>query len=176
MAEREPALREILAIDIDPTRLSKVAENLRRGGLSAALRVADAAQPAAWWDGVPFERILLDAPCSGLGVIRRHPDIRLRKFPANMEKLPQLQGRLLQAAWSMLARGGRLVYVTCTFARSENHDVLAAFLQFAADAEIVPSARWSGWPGFGHGDELGRQILPGQAGADGFYYAAVDKR
>ncbi|HUX74372.1 MAG TPA: 16S rRNA (cytosine(967)-C(5))-methyltransferase RsmB [Steroidobacteraceae bacterium] len=176
MAERESGLREILAIDVDRSRLSKVAENLQRGALRAALQVADAGQPAAWWDGVPFERILLDAPCSGLGVIRRHPDIRLRKSPADMEKLPRLQGRLLQAAWSMLARGGRLVYATCTFARRENHDVLAAFLRCAPDAEIVPPARWPGWPDFGQGDELGQQILPGQAGADGFYYAAVNKR
>ena len=77
---------------------------------------------------MPFDRILLDAPCSGLGVIRRHPDIRLRKSPSDIDKLPALQGKLLKSAWRLLAPGGRLVYVTCTVTRSENHDVIAAFL------------------------------------------------
>ena len=85
--------------------------------------------PGAWWDGMPFDRILLDAPCSALGVIRRHPDIRLRKSPADIDKLPLMQARLLGAAWRMLARGGRLVYATCTLTRSENRDVIGAFLE-----------------------------------------------
>jgi 16S rRNA (cytosine967-C5)-methyltransferase len=136
---------------------------------------ADAANPASWWDGTPFDRILLDAPCSGLGVIRRHPDIRLRKSPSDIDKLPELQGRLLKSAWEMLAPGGRLVYVTCTVTRSENHGVVAAFLSSTADAAIVPVEAWQGWPGLGEADDIGRQILPGEAGADGFYYAALTK-
>src|SRR5580692_8371254 len=97
--------------------------------LTAEVVCGDSAAPALWWDGVPFDRILLDAPCSGLGVIRRHPDIRLRKSPSDIDKLPHLQARLLNSAWSMLAPGGRLVYATCTVTRSENRDLVAAFLQ-----------------------------------------------
>jgi 16S rRNA (cytosine967-C5)-methyltransferase len=175
IAEREPRLKKLVAIDIDPNRLARVRDNLSRGGLRAEIVAADSAHPKTWWDGTPFERILLDAPCSGLGVIRRHPDIRLRKSPSDIDKLPALQGRLLRSAWNLLAPGGRLVYVTCTVTRSENHDVIAAFLAGTPGATIVPAEAWHGWPGLGEADEFGRQILPGEAGADGFYYAALTK-
>ncbi|HXI48403.1 MAG TPA: SAM-dependent methyltransferase, partial [Steroidobacteraceae bacterium] len=176
IAEREPALKKLVAVDVDPHRLSRVRENLSRENLTADVLAGDATAPAKWWDGELFERILLDAPCSGLGVIRRHPDIRLRKSPSDIDKLPALQGRLLKAAWDLLAPGGRLVYVTCTVTRSENRDVIAAFLNGHPGASIVPSQAWEGWPGFGEADEFGRQILPGEAGADGFYYAALTKQ
>jgi 16S rRNA (cytosine967-C5)-methyltransferase len=175
MAEREPDLAGLLALDIDPQRLTRVKDNLSRGGLHAELKTGDAGNPGAWWDGVPFDRILLDAPCSALGVIRRHPDIRLRKSPSEIDKLPLLQARLLTSAWRMLATGGRLVYATCTVTRSENGAVIAAFLEGTPDATLVPAENWPGWPGFGEADGLGRQILPGEAGADGFYYAALLK-
>jgi 16S rRNA (cytosine967-C5)-methyltransferase len=176
IAEREPNLAKVVAVDIDPQRLSRVRENLSRGNLSAELVSGDAGAPASWWDGVPFDRILLDAPCSALGVIRRHPDIRLRKSPSDIDKLPQLQGRLLKSAWQLLRRGGRLVYATCTVTRSENRDLLAAFLRDTPDAISLPAESWEGWPNFGEADEFGRQILPGEAGADGFYYAALTKQ
>jgi 16S rRNA (cytosine967-C5)-methyltransferase len=176
IAEREPALKKLVAVDIDPHRLSRVRENLSRENLTAEVLAGDATAPAKWWDGAPFDRILLDAPCSGLGVIRRHPDIRLRKSPSDIDKLPALQGRLLKATWDLLGPGGRLVYVTCTVARRENHDVIAAFLGSHPGASIVPAEAWEGWPGFGEADEFGRQILPGEAGADGFYYAALTKQ
>jgi 16S rRNA (cytosine967-C5)-methyltransferase len=176
IAERQPDLQYLAAVDIDPHRLSRVRENLSRGNLDAHVLTADATLPAKWWDGVPFDRILLDAPCSGLGVIRRHPDIRLRKSPSDIDKVPALQGRLLKAAWGLLAPKGRLVYVTCTVTRSENRDVIAAFLMSTPGASIVPAETWEGWPGFGEADEFGRQILPGEAGADGFYYAALTKQ
>ena len=176
MAEREPELARLVGVDIDPQRLGRVKENLVRGNLQAELKTGDSGNPSAWWDGQPFDRILLDAPCSALGVIRRHPDIRLRKSPSEIDKLPLLQGRLLTSAWRMLASGGRLVYATCTVTRSENRDVIAAFLAGTPDASLVPAESWPGWPGFGEGDGFGRQILPGEAGADGFYYAAVNKR
>jgi 16S rRNA (cytosine967-C5)-methyltransferase len=176
MAEREPRLARLVALDIDPWRLERVRENLRRGGLEAEVIAGDAASPAGWWDGVPFDRILIDAPCSALGVIRRHPDIRLRRSVKDIEKMPKVQGRLLAASWRMLARGGRLVYATCTLTRSENGGVIAAFLDATPDAHIVPPEEWDGWPGFGTADGFGRQILPGEAGADGFYYAALIKR
>ena len=175
IAEREPALARLVGVDIDPQRLTRVQENLVRGDLRAELMPGDLREPDAWWDGVPFDRILLDAPCSALGVIRRHPDIRLRKSPSEIDKLPLLQARLLAASWRMLAPGGRLVYATCTVTRSENRDVVAAFLAGTPDAGIVPPESWPGWPGFGEADGFGRQILPGEAGADGFYYAALLK-
>jgi 16S rRNA (cytosine967-C5)-methyltransferase len=175
IAEREPSLQSLVALDVDPKRLTRVRENLSRGNLAAQVIHADAAAPAKWWDGQLFDRILLDAPCSGLGVIRRHPDIRLRKSPADIDKLPALQGRLLHAVWDLLAPGGRLVYATCTVTHSENREVLAEFLNSTPGASIVPVDAWEGWPGFGEADAFGRQILPGEAGADGFYYAALTK-
>jgi 16S rRNA (cytosine967-C5)-methyltransferase len=175
IAEREPSLARLVGVDIDPQRLTRVRENLVRGELRAELVPGDSREPDGWWDGVPFDRILVDAPCSALGVIRRHPDIRLRKSPSEIDKLPLLQARLLAASWRMLAPGGRLVYATCTVTRSENRDVVAAFLAGTPDAGIVPPESWPGWPGFGEADGFGRQILPGEAGADGFYYAALLK-
>jgi 16S rRNA (cytosine967-C5)-methyltransferase len=176
MAEREPQLKRLVAVDTDPKRLRRVRENLDRGKLAAELVHGDASAPAAWWDGEPFDRILLDAPCSALGVIRRHPDIRVRRSPADIDKLPALQISLLKAAWGMLARGGRLVYVTCTVTRSENRDVIGKFLGGTHDASIVAASEWPAWPDLGESDEYGRQILPGEAGADGFYYAALIKQ
>jgi 16S rRNA (cytosine967-C5)-methyltransferase len=176
MAEAEPNLAALVAVDIDPQRLQRVQQNLVRGGLCASVVTGDAGVPAPWWDGVPFDRILLDAPCSALGVIRRHPDIRLRKSPSDIDKLPQLQGRLLKSAWDLLAPGGRLVYATCTLTRSENRDVIGAFIHGTPDAVSVPAELWAGWPNLGEADEFGRQILPGEAGADGFYYAALTKQ
>ena len=176
IAEREPGLARLTALDVDPARLARVRENLARGGLHAEVLAGDAAEPAAWWDGVPFDRILLDAPCSALGVIRRHPDIRLRRSAREIARMPLVQAGLLAALWQLLARDGRLVYATCTLTRSENRGVVRAFLDRTPDASAVPPARWRGWPPFGEADAIGRQILPGEAGADGFYYAALIKR
>jgi 16S rRNA (cytosine967-C5)-methyltransferase len=176
IAEREPALARLLAVELDPKRLERVRENLRRCDLQAELLCADATLPEAWAGGARFDRILIDAPCSALGVIRRHPDIRLRKGPAGIDKLPQLQLRLLRALWGLLEPGGRLVYVTCTLTRSENQNLLADFVRTTPGAIVVPAERWDGWPGFGQPDEFGRQILPGEAGADGFYYAALERQ
>jgi 16S rRNA (cytosine967-C5)-methyltransferase len=175
IAERAPDLHRLVAVDIDPNRLARVRQNLSRASLGAEVIQGDSAHPKRWWDGELFDRILLDAPCSGLGVIRRHPDIRVRKSPSDIDKLPPLQLNLLKESWDLLKPGGRLVYVTCTVTRSENHDVIAAFLSCTPAASVVPVEAWEGWPGFGEADEFGRQILPGEAGADGFYYAALTK-
>jgi len=175
IAERCPDLARLVAVDVERERLLRVHENLGRGALGAELIQGDAADPAAWWDGRPFDRILLDAPCSALGVIRRHPDIRLRKSPADLDKLPALQRRLLEGLWPLLAPGGRLVYATCSVTRSENRDLLAQFCLGNPDASVVAADAWPGWPQFGQPDEFGRQILTGEAGADGFYYAALNK-
>jgi 16S rRNA (cytosine967-C5)-methyltransferase len=176
IAEREPRLERLVAVDLDGRRLKRVRENLERGRLQAELVHGDAATPGGWWDGVPFDRILLDAPCSALGVIRRHPDIRLRRSPQELARMPALQTRLLDAAFGMLARGGRLVYATCTLTRRENGGVIRGFLERTADAAAVPVEDWNGWPDLGESDPFGRQILPGEASADGFYYAALTKR
>jgi 16S rRNA (cytosine967-C5)-methyltransferase len=176
IAEREPGLARLVALDIDGRRLSRVRDNLERGRLEAEIVRGDAATPESWWDGVPFDRILLDAPCSALGVIRRHPDIRLRRSPQELAKMPAVQTRLLAAAFGMLARGGRLVYATCTLARRENGALIRDFLERTTEADAVPVENWDGWPGLGQSDLPGRQILPGEASADGFYYAALTKR
>jgi 16S rRNA (cytosine967-C5)-methyltransferase len=176
IAERAQAPLQLTAVDVDPLRLDRVRNNLQRAGLEATLAVGDAGSPDAWWDGLAFDRILLDAPCSALGVIRRHPDIRLRKSPAEIDKLPAVQGRLLRATWRLLAPGGRLVYATCTVTHRENRDVIGRFLAETPDAEIAPAEAWPDWPALGERDAYGRQILPGEAGADGFYYAALNKR
>jgi 16S rRNA (cytosine967-C5)-methyltransferase len=176
MAEREPGLARLVALDVDGRRLERVRENLDRGRLVAELVHGDAASPAGWWDGEPFDRILLDVPCSALGVIRRHPDIRLRRSPQELARMPALQMRLLDAAFGLLARGGRLVYATCTLTRRENGELLRAFLDRTTAAAVAPVEEWAGWPGLGQSDPFGRQILPGEAGADGFYYAALTKR
>ncbi len=176
IAERAPDLERLVAVELDPKRVERIRGNLARCGLEATLVCADATRPEVWADGARFDRILLDAPCSALGVIRRHPDIRLRKSPAEIDRLPQLQLRLLEASWQLLEPGGRLVYATCTLTRSENRDLLAKFVAATPDAVVAPAESWEGWPGFGQADEFGRQILPGEAGADGFYYAALDRK
>lgn len=169
--ETQPQLRELLAVDVDAERLQRVAENLQRLRLSAQLLAADAAQPQMWWDGQAFERILLDAPCSALGVIRRHPDIKLLRRSDDIAQLAELQRTILDAAWTLLAPGGLLLYATCSILKQENEEQIAAFLASHADAYEEPiQAVW------GRARPCGRQILPGDAGMDGFYYARLRKK
>lgn len=174
MGEAEPTLA-ITAVDSDPARLDRLTETLKRCHIEAKVQLADAANLSRSFDQGLYDRILVDAPCSALGVIRRHPDIKVRKGAADLARLPLLQSALLKAAWSMLKVGGRLVYATCTITRTENRDVIARFVDGTAGAELVPPERWDGWPGLGESDGVGRQILPGESGADGFYYAAINK-
>jgi 16S rRNA (cytosine967-C5)-methyltransferase len=170
--ESQPQLKELLAIDVDPERLQRVAENLQRLGLRAQLLAADAAHPETWWDGLAFQRILLDAPCSALGVIRRHPDIKLLRKPDDIAQLEALQRAILDAAWTLLAPGGLLLYATCSILKQENENQIAAFLARHQDAAAEPiHAAW------GMARAHGRQILPGDAdNMDGFYYARLRKR
>jgi 16S rRNA (cytosine967-C5)-methyltransferase len=133
--ELQPDLEQLLAIDIDAQRLVRVQENLTRLQLKADLLAADAAQPDMWWDGVLFDRILLDAPCSALGVIRRHPDIKLLRRAEDIAQLQALQQEILCAAWSMLAPGGVLLYATCSILKQENELQIAQFLQQHGDAQ-----------------------------------------
>lgn len=162
---------DLLALDSDADRLGRVRENLQRLGLTANIAAGDAAEPASWWDGRPFERILLDAPCSATGIVRRQPDVKLHRRGADVAPLAAAQLRLLRALWPLLAPGGRLVYATCSLLREENEAVLAQFLAACDDARALPlPAR------FGHPAGAGRQTLPGEGGMDGFYYAVVEKR
>ena len=168
--EVEPGLSEVWALDSDPARLSTLEESLRRLGAPARLELGDATDPETWWDGIPFDRILLDAPCSATGVIRRHPDIKRHRRDDDIATMREQQLRLLQALWPLLARGGRVLYATCSILPDENEHVIRAFLATHEDAVIEPiEASW------GHETPCGRQILPGEDGMDGFYYARLDK-
>ncbi|MEZ5541239.1 MAG: 16S rRNA (cytosine(967)-C(5))-methyltransferase RsmB [Pseudomonadota bacterium] len=168
--ELEPAAR-VTAVDVDADRLARVAENLDRLGQRAELRCGDAGAPASWWDGQAFERILLDAPCSATGVIRRHPDIKLLRRPDDIERLAGQQAAILDAVWPLLAPGGMLLYCTCSVLATENVAQVGNFLMHHGDATELPIlADW------GHGCESGRQVLPGEDGMDGFYFACLHKR
>lgn len=165
-----PGAGEVVALDSDPLRSTRIRENLDRLGLQATVLVADAGQPAGWWDGRPFERILLDAPCSATGVIRRHPDIKARRRPQDVKAAAELQARLLAALWPLLAPGGKLLYATCSILAEENADQIATFLAAHGDAGAVELPGVWGIP-----VGAGRQILPGQHDMDGFYYACLSK-
>jgi 16S rRNA (cytosine967-C5)-methyltransferase len=158
-----PGIRALVAVERDAERLSTVRETFARLGLSGVTRHGDARRPAEWWDGEPFDRILLDAPCSGLGVIRRHPDIKVLRRPDDVTSAAAEQRALLDALWPLLKPGGRLVYATCTIAKHENEEQIERFLAARADTALAR-------PG------LGRQIFPGEANMDGFYYACLDKK
>lgn len=161
---------ELTALDSDAGRLPRLRENLDRLGLSANILHGDASRPQSWWDGKLFDRILLDAPCSASGIIRRQPDIKLHRRAADIAPLAAIQARLGAALWPMLAPGGRLLYATCSIFRAENEAVVAALLDTHADARALPVAECHGRTA-----GSGRQNLPGNKGMDGFYYALVEK-
>lgn len=173
--ECEPQLRELVAVELEAGRLQRVRDNLARLRLQAELVQGDVGRPEDWWNGTPFDRILLDAPCSATGVIRRHPDIKLHRRPGDIDRLTQLQAQLLDAVWPLLRPGGRLLYVTCSVLRAENALQLDAFLARCSSARPVPiQADW------GRPDGVGRQLLPdvnpaAAASMDGFYYACLEK-
>ena len=171
LLERDPGLR-LAALDVDARRLARVRETLARLGLleRATLLAADAADTAAWWDGQRFDAILLDAPCSGTGIVRRQPDVLLHRREADLAALTALQARLLDALWPLLAPGGRLLYATCSILQAENAGQVEAFLARTADARVEPLD-----DGYGHAAGGGRQRLPGEQGMDGFFYARLCK-
>ncbi len=170
--EQQPDIGEMVAVDIDESRMLRVSENLQRLGLQAKLIVADAAKTDDWWDGKPFDRILLDAPCSATGVIRRHPDIKLLRKETDIAALTILQKTILNAIWPLLASGGMLLYATCSVLKKENEEQIQDFLSTHNDAIELPitSDEW-GIPGI-----CGRQILTGESSMDGFYYARLVKQ
>lgn len=173
LLERDPALR-LTALDVDARRLARVRGTLARVGLDAGaqlrLKAADAADLARWWDGAAFDAILLDAPCSATGIIRRQPDVLLHRRPSDIAALVVLQARLLDALWTTLAPGGVLLYATCSILRDENAGQVEAFLQRTPDARAEPLP-----PSFGHDCRIGRQHLPGEDGMDGFFYARLSR-
>ncbi|WP_298719833.1 16S rRNA (cytosine(967)-C(5))-methyltransferase RsmB [uncultured Oceanisphaera sp.] len=167
--ERQPALAQLVAVDMDGERLKRVHQNLERIGLQATVIQGDAAQPADWWQGEAFDRILLDAPCSATGVIRRHPDIKWLRRPDDIAQLAALQAQILDALWQQLKPGGTLLYATCSILPDENSAQIQAFLQRTPNARHQPlhpdeSVEQPGW-----------QLLPGAEQRDGFYYAKLSK-
>jgi len=168
--ERQPALQSLLAVDIDEQRLRRVSDNLQRLKLQADLLTADAVQAETWANGLQFEKILLDVPCSGLGVIRRHPDIKLLRRATDIDQLQILQRQILKTAWRLLAPGGILLYATCSVLKQENELQISEFLNDHTDARELPiTASW------GIDRPHGRQILSGDLQMDGFYYAKLVK-
>jgi 16S rRNA (cytosine967-C5)-methyltransferase len=169
LLEIEPAL-QLTALDADAQRLTRVQDTLNRLQQKATLKAADARQPATWWDGQPFDAILLDAPCSASGIVRRHPDVRWLRRPDDIGALARIQAELLDALWPLLAPGGRLVYATCSVFRAEGQVQLDAFLQ------RWPDAKSHDVPGFtGHLLPVAENAGRPQPPLDGFFYALITK-
>ena len=156
---------ELVALDRDAARLERVRDNLSRLGLTATLRAADAGSPAVWWDGSPYDRILLDAPCTASGVVRRHPDGKWLKRADDATMLARRQGHLLEALWPLLRPGGKLLYATCSLFGAENREVVRTFLEHHPEAEEEPLDLAGGRQG---------QLLP-DSHHDGFFYARLVK-
>lgn len=168
--ESEPHLKACLALDIDHKRLQRVRENLERLQLKATLLEGDALSPEVWWDGKCFDRILLDAPCSATGVIRRHSDIKLLRTEAEIASVIKIQQDMLQALWPLLSPGGLMVYATCSILFQENEEQMVHF------AQSHPDCRWEkNRQAWGRKTGHGRQILPGDQGMDGFFYSVLLK-
>jgi 16S rRNA (cytosine967-C5)-methyltransferase len=163
-------ISELVALEQVPVRIQLIEENLERLGMKANIINGDAANPAEWWDGRPFDRILADVPCSATGVIRRHPDIKLRRQPGDLARLVTNQERILDGLWPLLKPGGKLLYVTCSILPVENENQMTACLKRHPDATVETLSLNAG-----QARTVGRQILPGESGMDGFYYARLRK-
>ena len=166
---------DVLALDSDPERLTRVHETLARLGLAARTVAADAGDPAGWWDGRPFDAILLDAPCSAAGIVRRHPDVRWLRRASDIATLAATQARLLDALWPLLAPGGRLLYCTCSVFKAEGQDQIDAFLQRQPGSGLAASPASPGYllPLPDNASEPGERDI--SATADGFFYALIEK-
>jgi 16S rRNA (cytosine967-C5)-methyltransferase len=161
---------EVTAVELEQRRLDRLHENLQRLQLSAEVICADASQPDNWWDGQAYDRILVDAPCSATGVIRRNPDIKLLRSNEDITRLAQLQLTILQQLWPTLKTGGLLVYATCSILKQENERIVKRFLHAQEDAqEQAITASW------GQATDYGRQLFPAPESHDGFYYAVLKK-
>lgn len=174
LLERYSGIKALLAVELEEKRMLRVTENLQRLKLEAELVVADARDHERWWDGTLFDRILIDAPCSASGVIRRHPDIKSLRRESDIQPLQQLQKEILTSAWQMLADGGELLYITCSIFRDENQNQMADFFARFSDAEEIKIDTGAG-QAWGRACEFGRQLMPGESGADGFYFCRLKK-
>jgi 16S rRNA (cytosine967-C5)-methyltransferase len=166
----------LLAVDSDATRVASISNNLQRLGRDASILTADVSQAEEWWDGEMFDGILLDAPCSASGVIRRHPDIKLLRREGDVVNLAACQRSMLEALWPTLVVGGTLLYATCSVIAAENDEVISDFLAAHSDAaenDVLPN---NNIRDLMRRRARGYQILPGTAGLDGFYYAALRKK
>ena len=166
---------DLLALDSDAQRLERVHETLARLKLSARTLAADAGDPAAWWDGRPFDAILLDAPCSASGIVRRHPDVRWLRRASDIDTLARTQARMLDALWPLLRTGGRLLYCTCSVFKAEGQGQIDAFLQRHADAGVAaePASPGHLFPLPDNGPD--RPPPNSGASADGFFYSLLEK-
>jgi 16S rRNA (cytosine967-C5)-methyltransferase len=174
--ERVAGEAEVTAVDVAESRMKRVRDNLDRLGLSATLRVGDVSRPEMWWDRRPFDRVLLDVPCSATGVIRRHPDIKILRRGDDIPALASRQAAMLRSAWAFLRPGGTLVYTSCSVLRAENQEVIATFLTDTPAAEDGTAAACREWPERPPGTGPGYAVNPGEAGMDGFYYACLRKQ
>jgi len=165
----------LTCVDKNPGRLESLSDNLHRLGLLATVLAGDASNPYEWWDGKPFDGILLDAPCSATGVIRRHPDIKLLRRESDIAELSQLQAALMTALWPLLKPGGRLLYVTCSVLSAENDAIVSHFLDSTSDAREKHMLPNNNIRDVMREKARGFQVLPGTAGLDGFYYACLEK-
>ena len=156
-------------------RKARVRENLERLGLQANLVAADVENVRGWWDGRLYDRVLLDVPCSATGVIRRHPDIKILRRARDIPSLARKQANLLAAAWGVVKPGGRVLYTSCSVLAAENERVVAAFLARTPGARDLTPELTAAWPPRPAGTGPGYQVLPGEAGMDGFYYACLAK-
>ena len=175
MLERTGGQADVTAIDVAEARLGRVRDNLDRLGLRAEVRAGDVGVPAGWWDGRLFDRVLLDVPCSATGVIRRHPDIKILRRAKDIPELARRQGELLDAAWRTVKPGGLLLYTSCSVLAAENEKVVAPFVARTPGASDVTPARTAPWPPRSAAAGPGYQVLPGELGMDGFYYACLSK-
>jgi 16S rRNA (cytosine967-C5)-methyltransferase len=166
---------DLTCVDRDAGRLRAVEDTLARLGRSATLLCGDASTPQAWWDGSAYDAILLDAPCSATGVIRRHPDIKLLRRAADIAPLASLQRSLLDSVWPLLAPGGRLLYATCSVLAAENDEVVRGFVEARADARENDALQNNNIRDVMQRKAYGYQVLPGSADMDGFYYACLEK-
>jgi len=161
---------DLTALDKQPQRVAQIEQNLARLDLNAMVLAADAMDTEAWWNGKKYNKILLDAPCSATGVIRRHPEIKWLRSSAQVDAVVKVQADLLNALWPLLENGGILVYATCSILKRENSGQIGQFLEQHADAVLAgPDVEW------GTAGPFGRQIMPGETGMDGFFYAVLRK-
>ncbi len=169
--ESQVDINSLTAVEKDPNRAKKLSETLKRLNLHAIIKISDINDLDQWWNKENFDRILLDAPCSATGVIRRHPDIKFLRTPEEVSKICELQMKLLNTLWQTLKSGGLLLYVTCSILKQENSDLIEQFITNNNDCTLKPiKVQWGVDTGYG------RQILTGQDNMDGFFYACLEKK